>query len=153
MLESCHECGGAVVQERGPQQVQMGEWFISVEADYQRCTECDEIYYRPGQMDAMQRAAAEQVRRKEGLLSPAEIEEIRASYGWSRADLGRVIKTQERMIAHWETGSFAPPGPADILLRILRDRPDVVDQLARERGVPVRFAEEERLRRRAAGGM
>jgi hypothetical protein len=42
-------------------------------------------------------------------------------------------------VVRWERGGQAPSGPADTLLRILRDHPDVVEQLARERGIPVRF--------------
>ena len=153
MIESCHECGGPVAEERGPQEVQVGERFVTVEAEYSRCASCGEIVFNLHQAQAMERAAVDLVRREEGLLAPSEIEGIRARYGLSQAAFEQLIHAGPKTVTRWERGTVAPNGTADTLLRILRDRPDVVDQLARERGVVVRSAREEPPRRRAAGGM
>ncbi|HEU4452066.1 MAG TPA: type II TA system antitoxin MqsA family protein [Longimicrobium sp.] len=157
MSETCHECGGPVVQERGPQSVQVGERFVTVEAEYIRCTACGEIVFHLREAEAMERAAVDLVRREEGLLSPGEIEAIRAKYGLSQAAFEQLIHAGPKTVTRWERGSVAPNGTADTLLRILRDRPDVVDQLARERGVLVRIDPAARTpareKRRAAGGM
>lgn len=153
MSEICHECGGPVVEERGPQEVQVGERFVTVEAAYLRCTQCGEIVFRFSQAQAMERAAVDLVRREEGLLAPSEIEAIRAQYGLSQAAFEQLIHAGPKTVTRWERGTVAPNGTADTLLRILRDRPDVVGQLARERGVAVRTVHEEVPRRRAAGGM
>jgi len=153
MNETCYECGGSVIEERGPQEVQVGERFVTVEAEYSRCTSCGEIVFDLNQAEAMERAAVGLVRREEGLLAPSEIEAIRARYGLSQAAFEQLIHAGPKTVTRWERGTVAPNGTADTLLRILRDRPDVVDQLARERGVPVRLAREEIPRRRAAGGM
>ena len=157
MSETCHECGGPVIQERGPQSVQVGERFVTVEAEYLRCTSCGEIVFHLRQAEAMERAAVDLVRREEGLLAPGEIEAIRAKYGLSQAAFEQLIHAGPKTVTRWERGSVAPNGTADTLLRILRDRPDVVDQLARERGVLVRIDPATRTpareKRRAAGGM
>jgi putative zinc finger/helix-turn-helix YgiT family protein len=157
-MDKCHECGGPVVQERGPQSVQVGERFVTVEAEYLRCTACGEIVFHLDHAIEMERAAVDLVRREEGLLAPGEIEEIRAKYGLSQAAFEQLIHVGPRTVTRWELGAVAPNGTADTLLRILRDRPDVVDQLARERGVLVRIdaappAPARTERRRAAGGM
>jgi len=157
MSETCHECGGPVIQERGPQSVQVGERFVTVEAEYLRCSACGEIVFHLYQADEMQRAAVDLVRREEGLLAPGEIEAIRAQYGLSQAAFEQLIHAGPKTVTRWERGSVAPNGTADTLLRILRDRPDVVEQIARERGVLVRIgasqAPARTERRRAAGGM
>lgn len=153
MNEICADCGGMAVLTREPRNVFMGDRSVEVEAEFMRCTTCGEIYFRPGQMQTMQRAAVDILRREEGLLAPSEIEALRARYGLSQAAFEQLIHAGPKTVTRWERGTVAPNGTADTLLRILRDRPDVVDQLARERGVVVRSAREEPPRRRAAGGM
>ena len=157
MNESCHDCGGISVLAREPRNVLSGDRSVEVEAEFMRCTSCGEIYFRPGQMQAMQQAAVDILRREEGLLSPGEIEAIRAKYGLSQAAFEQLIHAGPKTVTRWERGSVAPNGTADTLLRILRDRPDVVDHLARERGVLVRVdpatRPPAREKRRAAGGM
>jgi len=157
MSETCHECGGPVVEERGPQSVQVGERFVTVEAESLRCTACGEIVFHLYKAEAMERAAVDLVRREEGLLAPAEIEAIRAQYGLSQAAFEQLIHAGPKTVTRWERGSVAPNGTADTLLRILRDEPGVVERLARERGVLVRIdaapAPARTERRRAAGGM
>jgi HTH-type transcriptional regulator/antitoxin MqsA len=138
MTETCHECGGTAVLTRAPKNVQTPNGTVTVEAEFMRCEACGEEFYLPGQMDALQRAATELVRKQEGLLSPAEIEAIRAEYGLSQAAFETLIHAGPKTVTRWERGTVAPNGTADTLLRILRDRPDVVASLAKERGVPVR---------------
>ncbi len=137
MSETCHECGGPVIQERGPQSVQVGERFVTVEAEYLRCTACGEIVFHLRQAEAMERAAVDIVRREEELLSPGEIEAIRARHGLSQAAFEQLIHVGPKTVTRWERGSVAPNGTADILLRILRDEPGVVERLAREQGVTI----------------
>lgn len=157
MSTICHDCGEPALLERGPKSVPLGDHTVTVEAEYMRCPGCGEVFYLPGQMQTMQRAAVDILRREEGLLSPGEIEAIRAQYGLSQAAFEQLIHAGPKTVTRWERGSVAPNGTADTLLRILRDRPDVVDQLARERGVLVRIdpaaRPPAREKRRAAGGM
>jgi HTH-type transcriptional regulator/antitoxin MqsA len=157
MNETCHDCGGISVLTREPRNVLSGDRSVEVEAEFMRCTSCGEIYFRPGQMQAMQRAAVDLVRREEGLLAPGEIESIRAQYGLSQAAFEQLIHAGPKTVTRWERGSVAPNGTADTLLRILRDEPGVVERLARERGVLVRIeapqAPARTERRLAAGGM
>jgi len=157
MNETCHDCGGISVLIREPRNVFSGDRSVEVEAEFMRCTSCGEVYFRPGQMQAMQQAAVDILRREEGLLAPGDIEAIRAQYGLSQAAFEQLIHAGPKTVTRWERGSVAPNGTADTLLRILRDRPDVVDQLARERGVLVRIDSASRTpareKRRAAGGM
>jgi HTH-type transcriptional regulator / antitoxin MqsA len=146
-MDECHDCGEPALLERGPKRVPLGDHTVTVQAEYMRCSGCGEIYYRPGQMQAMQCAAVDILRQEEGLLAPAEIKAIRARYGFSEADLEQLIRAHPpNAVVRWERGGQAPSGPADTLLRILRDHPDVVEQLARERGVPVRVGPDQQAR-------
>jgi HTH-type transcriptional regulator/antitoxin MqsA len=138
MNEACYECGGSVAEERGPQNVQVGDRTVTVEADYLRCEACGEVVYRPGQMREMQRAAVELVRREDGLLAPADIEAIRAGHGLSQTAFERLINAGPKTVTRWERGTVAPNGTADTLLKLLRDKPEIVRHLARQRGVELR---------------
>jgi DNA-binding transcriptional regulator YiaG len=138
-MDECHDCGEPAVLDRGPRRVPLGDHTVTVHAEYMRCTSCGEIYFSPGQMQAMQCAAVDILRQEEGLLSPGEIEAIRrgtVSRKWISSSSSAPIPPK---LVRWERGSQAPSGLADTLLPILRDHPDVVEQLARERGIPVRL--------------
>lgn len=158
MSTICHDCGEPAVLEQGPQSVPLGDHTVTVQAEYMRCSGCGEVFYLPGQMQTMQLAAVDILRREEGFLAPGEIEAIRAQYGLSQAAFEQLIHAGPKTVTRWERGSVAPNGTADTLLRILRDEPGVVERLARERGVLVRIDPALRTppqteRRRAAGGM
>lgn len=138
MSEPCVECGGRAVPEQGPRNVQVGDRTVTVDAEYLRCERCGEVFYAPGQVREMQRAAVDRVRQEDGLLAPPEVEAIRARYGLSQASFERLIGAGTNTVARWERGTAAPHGTADTLLRILRERPEVVAQLARQRGIQLR---------------
>jgi HTH-type transcriptional regulator/antitoxin MqsA len=74
------------------------------------------------------------VRREEGLLMPDEIREIRQRYGLSQADLERLIGAGPKTVVRWERGTTFQNRTADTLLRVLRDHPEVMAELTRERG-------------------
>lgn len=110
-MDECHDCGEPAVLERGPKRVPLGDHTVTVQAEYMRCSGCGEIYYRPGQMQTMQCAAVDILRQEEGLLSPAEIQAIRARYGFSEGDLEQLIRAFPP--TPWSAGSEAgrlPPG-------------------------------------------
>lgn len=151
MTETCHECGGEAILVREPDIVEFSDRTVTVEAEFMRCQKCGEVFYLPGQMRAMQRAAVDLIREQEGLLSPSDIEAIRAKYGVSQAAFEKLINAGPKTVTRWERGTVAPNGTADTLLRILRDRPDVVAALAAERGIPVNIDDAPPARMRKAG--
>ena len=81
------------------------------------------------------RRSAAAIRHADGLLAPDEIREIRVLYGLSQAKLEKLIGSGEKTVVRWERGTIAQNATADTLLRVLRDHPEVVRKLAKERKV------------------
>jgi HTH-type transcriptional regulator/antitoxin MqsA len=106
---------------------------VVIDDRFYRCEECGETFYTGDMGDEALRRASAAVRREEGLLMRAEIREIRQRYGLSQADLERLIGAGPKTVVRWERGTIFQNRTADTLLRVLRDHPEVVAELMRER--------------------
>jgi HTH-type transcriptional regulator / antitoxin MqsA len=132
---SCYACGAEAPLTRELNEVKMGTRSVTVEDEFYRCSVCDEEFYAGGMMDATLRRAAAAIREEDGLLGPDEIVEIRRKYDLSQADLENLIGAGEKTVVRWERGTVNQNQTADTLLRVLRDHPEIVAELAAERGV------------------
>jgi HTH-type transcriptional regulator/antitoxin MqsA len=108
---------------------------VTVEDVFYRCSQCGEEVYLGGMGDETSRKATAVIRAEDGLLGPDDIVALRAKYGLSQAALEQLIGAGEKTVVRWEKGTVAQNKTADTLLRVLADHPDVVAQLAKERGV------------------
>lgn len=115
--------------------MQIGPRKAVIEDEFYRCSTCGEVFYIGGMMDESLRRATAVVRAEDGLLGPDEIVALRGKYGLSQAELERLIGAGEKTVVRWERGTVSQNKTADTLLRILGDHPEVVAQLAAERGV------------------
>lgn len=70
----------------------------------------------------------EAVCRHLGILTPAEIREIRESYGLTRAEFAQLTGFGKATVGRWERGEIHQNRSADRYLRLLYDR-DVMDRL------------------------
>ncbi len=135
MTEQCYECDGNAVLVRGPREVRAGTRVVKVEAEFMRCESCGEEYYLPGQVRELERTATGVIRAEDGLLSPREIEGIRAQYGLSQAAFEQLINAGPKTVTRWERGTVAQNGTADTLMRVLRNHPEVAQALAVQRRI------------------
>jgi HTH-type transcriptional regulator/antitoxin MqsA len=133
--EECHVCGGDVRLAREPMEIQIGQRATKVAAERMRCDSCQTEFFLPGQMEAAQKLAAEQMRAEEGLLSPAEVRAIRDQYGLSQADLEKMLGVGPKTVVRWERGTVFQNKSTDALLRVLRDVPAAAEYLANRGGV------------------
>lgn len=133
-MESCYVCGGNAVLVEEPREVTIGNRSVMIEDRFYRCEHCGETFYTGDMGDEALKRASTAVRMEEGLLMPDEIREIRQRYGLSQADLERLIGAGPKTVVRWERGTVFQNGTADTLLRVLRDHPEVVAELTRERG-------------------
>lgn len=69
----CTDCGGAVSASHDVFEARIGRRTVSVPGEYERCRECGEFYFAPGEMDAVMKCASTMIRAEEGLLTPHEI--------------------------------------------------------------------------------
>ncbi|HET7459625.1 MAG TPA: type II TA system antitoxin MqsA family protein [Longimicrobium sp.] len=135
MTDTCVVCAGRAELVRGFREVRAGDRTVTVEGEFMQCVECGERFYRAGQMREFQRAAAELVRREEGLLAPSDILGFRERYSLSQAALEHLINAGPKTVGRWERGTVSPSGPADTLLRELIDSPALVRKVAARRGI------------------
>jgi HTH-type transcriptional regulator/antitoxin MqsA len=132
---TCHTCGGEMIAAREKAEIRIGNKAAVVEVDRSRCKDCEEMFYTPAQMDAAQMAASEQLRKKDGLLGPADIRRIRARYGLTQAQLEQLLGVGPKTVVRWERGTVCQSRTADELLRIITDMPFVFEHLARKNGI------------------
>jgi HTH-type transcriptional regulator / antitoxin MqsA len=133
--ETCFECEGTARLVREVREIPVGGRKVPVEVEIMRCQECGEGYFLPGGMRAAQEAAADLVRREEGLLTAGEIREFRQRAGLTQAELEQVLGSGPKTVTRWERGTIAQSRMADTLLRLLRAHPAALRTLAAERSV------------------
>lgn len=133
--ETCYACDGAARLVREVREIPVGGRKVPVEVEIMRCQECGEGYFLPGAMRAAQEAAADQVRREEGLLTAGEIRAFRQRAGVTQAELEQILGSGPKTVTRWERGTIAQSRMADTLIRILRAHPGALVTLAAERGV------------------
>lgn len=146
---ACYLCGGDSPLTREVRPVPIGSRTAVIEDEFYYCPRCDEDVYLGGMMDESLRRAAAVIRAEDGLLTPDEIIALRGKYGLSQAALEQLIGAGEKTVVRWERGTVAQNKTADTLLRVLADHPEVVAQLARERGLKLKKAGAKPRRARA----
>ncbi|MEO5825691.1 MAG: type II toxin-antitoxin system MqsA family antitoxin [Gemmatimonadales bacterium] len=125
-LESCPLCGGEITTFRGSTEVMIGARQIVVRDAHERCTECGEGFYGPGQLERLERDAASQIRAREGLLTPDQIRAIRERLGLSQAAFEQLLGVGPKTVVRWERGTVFQNRSTDALIRVVDAVPGVV---------------------------
>jgi HTH-type transcriptional regulator / antitoxin MqsA len=128
-------CGGEARLVRDPMAIHIGQRRADVAAERMRCDSCQAEFFLPGQMQAAQRLAADQMRTEEGLLGISELKGIRGNLGVSQAGLEKMLGVGPKTVVRWERGTVFQNRSTDALLRILRDIPEAATYLANRSGV------------------
>lgn len=131
----CPLCGGPAQLVEESRSLRMGERPVTFTDLFYRCGRCGEEYFNGGMMDDSLRRATAVIRAEDGLLAPDDVVELRQKYGLTQAELERLIGAGTKTVVRWEKGTVAQNKTADTLLRVLRDHPAVVKQLAKETGL------------------
>lgn len=98
---------------------------VSVRGTYATCDRCGEVYLAPGEGDALHRKASDVVRKREGLLSSAEIRALRDDLGLSQCRFEQLLGVGPKTVVRWEKGTVFQNRTTDTLLRLIRDMPAV----------------------------
>lgn len=109
-----------------------------------RCDACGEEFADPGTTRRHERALRDHQRRVDGLLTSAQIRDIRKSLSFSQVELGRLLGGGDKGFAKYETGRLIQSRAMDNLLRILARHPRALDAIGHERGDAVPVADEVR---------
>lgn len=105
-----------------------------------QCTSCDECVLNPEQIKAMEAQAIDTYREVLNLLSKDEITDIVKGFksqGLSIDLLERILKFNPRSFYRWTNNLSIQSDQADTLLRLIRRHPEMLFELAEERGVKI----------------
>ena len=129
--KSCGECGGHVEESVEAIAIDLRGELVDVNGiAHGRCTGCGEVYLDVDSGDRLQREAVAQLREARGLLTPAQIVELRNSLGLSQAALETLLGTGPKTVVRWEKGTVFQSATADKLMRLLIAKPELADILS-----------------------
>lgn len=131
---NCYLCDVPASLVEEPRTSKWGDRPVTYVDRFCRCTRCGETFYDRGMLGESFRRMAAVIRAEDGLLAPDEIVELRRKYGLTQAQLERLIGAGAKTVVRWERGTVAQNKTADTLLRVLRDHPEVVADLAKQQG-------------------
>lgn len=137
-VERCYLCNNVADRVEERRKVKWGTRTVVIDDEFYRCSSCGEAFYDGFMAQEHNRRTAAAIRAEDGLLQPEEVRAIRSGYGLSQAGLEKLIGSGEKTVVRWENGTVAQNATADTLLRVLRNHPEVVARLAKERGVRLR---------------
>ena len=128
----CPFCdGGTDAKTQAPYQVEFrGKEYLVPDADVMACDHCGEVFFAPGQSDALQRRASDMAREDMGLVTGAQIAAFRKKHGLTQAVLERAIGAPPKSVARWEIGSVLQSRTVDTFLRLLISHPELLEELS-----------------------
>lgn len=100
---------------------------VSVEAFH--CDDCSEDFFTPDKARLYTRAVKNEIRKKDGLLSPERITEIRKKLGLTQEELEHLLGTGPKVVVRWESGKVIQGSGHDNLLRLLEREPTTLNLL------------------------
>ena len=133
---NCYLCDVPASLVEEPRTSKWGDRPVTYVDRFYRCDRCGETFYLGGMMNESLRRMTIVIRAEDGLLAPDEIVELRRKYGLTQAQLERLIGAGAKTVVRWERGTVAQNKTADTLLRVLRDHPEVVADLAKQHRPP-----------------
>jgi HTH-type transcriptional regulator/antitoxin MqsA len=131
----CDSCSGEITLTRGDREVRFPNRSVTIATDYYRCGTCGEILITPEQSVRDRREAADIIRREEGLLTTAEVREIRKGLGLRQREFERLLRVGRNTVARWEAGTVFQSPAIDNILRSLRSVPELAAEMAQRNNV------------------
>ncbi len=131
------KCHGEYREVVEPQTFRVRGRQVTLPVALMKCDGCGDILYSPEQVDQAQLAVQAEIRRRENLLSPAEITAIRRGLGLKQHYFERLLGVGPKTVVRWESGRVFQSKAVDAVLRLVRaDRENAV-RLAAWNGVPL----------------
>jgi HTH-type transcriptional regulator / antitoxin MqsA len=151
MVMSCAVCGGSAVKVK---ETRIGRYRgekVEVTSELFRCKDCGEGFFDPAQLKAHNRAIKDEIRKRDGLLPPEKIVEIRNNLGLKQPELEELLGTGEKVVSRWENGKVIQGSGHDNLLRLLEREPSMLEDLRQIQ--KLKLADRERYRKSHPRGM
>ncbi|MGC1500638.1 MAG: type II toxin-antitoxin system MqsA family antitoxin, partial [Terriglobales bacterium] len=115
----CPMCGSSATETKETKKAKYRGDTVEVATELFRCDHCKEGFVTPTQMGMHVRAVKNEVRKKEGMLPPERIVEIRKKLELTQSQLEDVLGTGPKMVVRWESGKVIQSRGHDNMLRLL----------------------------------
>lgn len=125
-LDACPQCATKMNPSRGPLSFPVnGEEMKGLRVSHLRCPSCEEGMFTIAEAKEMREQAYAKYRKKYGLLTAEEIRQIREQLRMSQRDLAKRLHLGEVTVSRWESNRVVQTAALDLLLRLMRDVPEV----------------------------
>ena len=132
----CCECGHEMRLSSEPITEQFRGESITVDGiERYVCDECGNDVMSAAMATKLSMALSREYAARKGLLSPEEIKRIREGLGLTQEDFEKMVGVSSPTACRWERGTSPQSRTADLLLRAVRDLPDMADYLKHETGL------------------
>ena len=95
------------------------------------CDRCGESFFDPKRNREIERELSDHRRQVDGFLTSEEIRCIREIYSMTQIEFAKLFGVGEKNFARYESGQATQGRSMDNLLRVLRERPEVVSLFSR----------------------
>ena len=140
----CAACGSHAVSERvAAVKHVVGRREVVIDNDrHLHCSACGNVSYRGVMLDENQQAIAAKIRTEDGLLTLDELKAVRLKYGFTQAEMEKLLTIGPKTWGRWERGKVVQSNAADEMIRQLAKNPDVLRDLMKAHGVRSDTAEQ-----------
>ncbi len=140
----CTACGNDTVSERiATVKHMIGRRDVVIDNDrHLYCSTCGNVSYRGSMLDENQQAIAVKIRTEDGLLTPEELKAIRLKYGFTQAEMEKLLTIGPKTWVRWERGKVVQSSAADEMIRQLAKNPEVLRDLMKTHHVQSDAAEQ-----------
>jgi putative zinc finger/helix-turn-helix YgiT family protein len=115
---------------RGPHSYLLnGERIVVPSVEYLKCPRCGDSMIGIRALQRQHEEAVDIYRRRHGLLSADEIRALRKELALNQAALASLLRLGANTVSRWESGRNVQSAGLDILLRMVRDVPEVAAYL------------------------
>jgi HTH-type transcriptional regulator/antitoxin MqsA len=125
----CHECGSEMSRDVRPSQVTYKGHSVSIEQPGWYCTNCDEVVLVGADAALMESAFVNLKADVDGILTPSEVQRIRAKLGISQRRAGALLGGGPRSFQKYESGTDWITKSMANLLRLLDRDPGRLAEL------------------------
>lgn len=132
----CCECGNEMRYTREPITERFRGEEITVDGiERYVCDKCGNDVMSSEMATRLSMGLARRYARRRGLLTPEEIKDIRSGLGLTQIEFEILVGVSSPTVCRWERGTSFQSRSADLLLRALRDLPEVEGYLRHETGL------------------
>jgi HTH-type transcriptional regulator / antitoxin MqsA len=135
-VEKCPFCGGNTVLATEKDFDYAG--VVLHDIQLYKCEKCAEGVFNPAQLKALDQKTVEAKREAQGLLTAEEIQAIIQELDIPQARVEKILGINPHSFNRWSKSKSIQSDLADSLLRILRKHPQLIVELASEKGIKLR---------------